>query len=145
MKTLRMIVAGGGTTILVVLSVSSIALACQIGWSGGQPSQAQADSYGYFSFDLETTFEADSSTCHTVYFDVANPTGNNITDEDITPDTFTNKCSDNGLSGGAWHLLDTVNEGYLIDSEENGLLKTNCWASPGLCSGEHQCAILYDN
>ncbi len=122
---------------LLVLGVCSIASACQIGWDVNQPSQDQAAWNGVFSYELQTTFIPDAGQTHTVYFAAIRPLDYNIYNASITPSYYS------GLDDGAhFYLLDTTNSGVLVDTDENGLFRTNAWADPGFCSGGHQCTIL---
>jgi len=142
-KFARNIILGIFCGFFVILCVCAVALACQIGWDANQPTQDQADSDGSFSYVLETTFEADTGTCHTVYFAPAVLEGDNVEDVSITPNRFDNICDDNGIGGTRWHLLETVNAGKLSDTSQNGLFRTEVYASPGYCAGEHRCTILH--
>ena len=140
---LRKVIRVGLFSVLAWLALSAIARACEIGWDRNQPTQVQAASDGTFSFGLDTTFEADYDTCHTVSFGIADPEGNNLKNCTITPSTFYNRCDNNGINGTRWHNLHTVNAGELDDKEEDGLFITDVIASSGFCTGEHECTVLH--
>ena len=142
MRQLKAVALGICVVAAVLLSICSIGNACQVAWDVNQPTEVDAAPVtGYFSFDLETTFEADYNTTHTVYFGVAYPDGNNLVNTDVDPDIFNGLSDTNGIGGSSWHLLETINDGNLDELDDDGLFRTSAYAHPGFCSGEHQCMV----